>query len=82
MTQKAYDTLASAREERINTIKQTELEIVNIESEMKKLEGSFNTLVDLAKEEGLIDENGNIIKKEDDVDGNNTKIDSSSEQEG
>lgn len=70
--QQSYENLKTARAERIETIQKTENEVASIESEMKKVEGSFITLVGLAKEAGQLDEAGNPIKKEAEVDGTPT----------
>jgi hypothetical protein len=68
-TKVGYDKLNEARTQRLETIQKTQEEVIAIEAEMKKMEGSFATLVGLAKEAGQLDEAGNPIKKEADADG-------------
>ena len=47
-----------------NKIKEKESEIIQILDEQKRLQGEHRILLQLAKESGVIDEEGRIVNKE------------------
>ena len=65
-TKKTYD-------ETIKQKNKVQEELYGLDANIKRLEGAFNAYVNLAQEEGIIDSNGNIIKKEGETDGSTTK---------
>ena len=65
-------TEIAARENKINEIKEDALnkinrledEISHILTEMAKCQGEYRLLIELGQEQGLIDEDGNIVEQE------------------